>query len=122
MILRTPSHTKDETCPACVVAGEFIFLAHHSGGHEKTDVVFQAKASFKALRKTLQSVGADLHHMVQLTLYLKHKEDFSAVRDIFREYFEEGHYPARMTVFTDFINKNCLCMIDGTAVLNINGD
>lgn len=120
MILRAASHTKDDTCPACVVAGGFIFLAHHSGGHEKADAVFQAKASLKALQKTLQSVDANLDDMVQLTLYLKHRDDFAAVRDIFREFFTAGHYPARMTVFTDFINENCLCMIDGTAVVNSN--
>jgi len=122
MIVRTPSHTGDETCPACIVAGGFVFLAHHSGGHEKTDAVFQAKASFNALDKTLRAVGSDLNHMVQLTLYLKRREDFPSVRNIFREYFGEGHYPARMTVFTNFINKNCLCMIDGIAVLKVDKD
>ncbi|MBG6248470.1 RidA family protein [Candidatus Symbiopectobacterium endolongispinus] len=120
MILRAASHTKDDTCPACVVAGGFIFLAHHSGGHEKADAVFQTRTSLKALQKTLQSVDASLDDMVQLTLYLKHRHDFPAVRDIFREFFTARHYPARMTVFTDLINENCLCMIDGTAVVNSN--
>ncbi|WP_264624056.1 RidA family protein [Candidatus Symbiopectobacterium sp. NZEC135] len=120
MILRAAPHTKDDTCPACVVAGGFIFLAHHSGGHEKADAVFQAKASLKALQKTLQSVDASLDDMVQLTLYLKHRHDFPAVRDVFRKFFTDGQYPARMTVFTDFISDNCLCMVDGTAVVTAN--
>ncbi|ACS85974.1 RidA family protein [Musicola paradisiaca] len=122
MIMRAAPHTKDDTCPACVVAGGFIFLAHHSGGHEKADAVFQARASLKALSRTLQSVDASLNDMVQLTLYLKHRQDFPAVRDVFREFFTDGHYPARMTVFTDFISENCLCMMDGTAVVASSPD
>ncbi|MFT8211268.1 MAG: RidA family protein [Symbiopectobacterium sp.] len=84
---------------------------------KKLDAVFQARASLRALSKTLQSVNASLDDMVQLTLYLKHRHDFPAVRDTFREFFTDGHYPARMTVFTDFINESCLCMVDGTEVV-----
>ncbi|TKY82757.1 RidA family protein [Pectobacterium polonicum] len=115
MIIRMKTQCKDDTCPSCVVAGDFIFLAHHSGGHEKDDVEFQVRASLNALRKTLQSVNADLVDLVQLNLYLRHRADFSKAREIFREYFTEQKFPARTTVFTDFVNDRCLCMIDGVA-------
>lgn len=33
----------------------------------------------------------------------------------FNAYFEQGHFPARMTATTEFIDKDCLLMIEGTA-------
>jgi 2-iminobutanoate/2-iminopropanoate deaminase len=33
----------------------------------------------------------------------------------FADYFEEGEYPARMTSTTEFIDDDCMMMIDGIA-------
>ncbi|ATM97509.1 2-aminomuconate deaminase [Yersinia frederiksenii] len=115
MITRMKTHCKDDTCPSCVVAGGFIFLAHHSGGHEKVDIEFQIRASLNALRKTLRSVNAELEDMVQLNLYLRNRADFDKARNVFPEYFTEQQYPVRTTLFTDFVNESCLCMLDGVA-------
>jgi len=38
MIKRMPTHCGDETCPSCVIAGDYIYLAHHAGGFEKNDI------------------------------------------------------------------------------------
>jgi len=61
-----PTNCGDETCPACVVACDFIFLAHHAGGHEKNDIEHQMDICFNRLRNTLESVGATLDDMVQI--------------------------------------------------------
>jgi 2-iminobutanoate/2-iminopropanoate deaminase len=66
-----PTHCGDETCPSCVVAGDFIYLAHHAGGFEKNDIKHQMAATFARAKKTLESVGATLNDMVQINLYLK---------------------------------------------------
>ena len=109
-----PTHVGDETCPACVVAGDFIFLAHHGGGFEHDDVAAQLRAALERMRETLESVGASLDDMVQLNLYLKHVYDFEPARDVFPEFFKNG-FPARMTTVTEFIDQACLCQIDGMA-------
>lgn len=114
MIKRMPTHCGDETCPACVVAGDFIFLAHHAGGFEADDIVHQMHACFGALAKTLASVGAGLDDMVQINLYLRNMEDFARARDVFFEYFG-SEFPARMTTKTEFLDAACLCMLDGVA-------
>ena len=49
MIKRLPTHCGDETCPSCVVAGDYIFLAHHAGGFEKKDIAYQTIASFAVI-------------------------------------------------------------------------
>lgn len=114
MIKRLPTHCGDETCPSCVVAGDYIFLAHHAGGFEKNDITYQTRVAFEAMKNTLASVGATLDDMVQLNYYIKNTEDFRAGRDVFTEFFPNGA-PARMTVVTQFLDDNCLCQIDGIA-------
>ena len=114
MIRRLPTHCGDETCPSCVVAGDYIFLAHHAGGFEKNDIAHQTRVAFEAIKNTLASVGATLDDMVQLNYYIKNTEDFRTGRDVFTEYFPNGA-PARMTVVTQFLDDNCLCQIDGIA-------
>ena len=114
MIIRMPTHCGDETCPACVVAGDFIFLAHHAGGFESNDIVYQMNICFEKMERTLKSAGASLEDMVQINLYLRHIEDFRPARDVFFKYFKNG-FPARMASTTDFVDAACLCMLDGIA-------
>jgi len=115
MLKRMPTHCGDETCSSCVVAGDFIYLAHHAGGFEKQDIKHQMTATFERIKKTLKSVGASLDDMVQINLYLKNLDDFNGAREIFYSYFAKGGFPARMTSQTKFLSSDCLCMMDGVA-------
>ena len=115
MIRRMPTHCYDETCPSCVVAGDFIYLAHHAGKFDRQEITYQMRTAFDKMQKTLQSAGASLNDMVQINLYLRNLSDFDAAIDVFREYFDAGCFPARMTQTTDFLDAECLCMIDGVA-------
>ena len=47
MIRRMPTHCGDETCSSCVVAGDYIFLAHHGGGQDKEDIIYQCGTRLK---------------------------------------------------------------------------
>jgi 2-iminobutanoate/2-iminopropanoate deaminase len=114
MIKRMTTNCEDDTCPSCVIAGDYIFLAHHAGGHDKNDIVYQMEATLNNLRSTLNAVGGTLDDMVQINLYLKNIEDFRQARDVFYKYFQNG-FPARMTTTTNFVSPTCLCMIDGVA-------
>ncbi len=114
MIKRMPTHCGDETCASCVVAGDFVFLAHHAGGFESSDIVHQMNTCFEKMAKTLESVGASLDDMVQINLYLRSIEDFRPARDVFFKYFKNG-FPARMGGTTEFLDSACLCMLDGIA-------
>jgi len=115
MLKKMPTHCGDDTCASCVVAGDFIFLAHHAGGFEKQDINHQTRATFERAKSTLASVGASLNDMVQINLYLKNLNDFDGARKVFYEYFDKDNFPARMTSQTEFLDADCLCMIDGVA-------
>jgi 2-iminobutanoate/2-iminopropanoate deaminase len=114
MIQRMPTHCGDETCPSCVVAGDFVFLAHHAGGFDRQDIAHQTRKALDGIKKTLATAGATLDDMVQLNLYIKNIGDFNEGRNVFPEYFQNGA-PARMTVVTAFVDERCLCQIDGVA-------
>jgi len=114
MIIKMPTHCGDDTCSSCVVAGDFIFLAHHAGGFDKQEIAHQTRASFERIKQTLASVGATLDDIVQLNYYIKNTVDFDEGRKVFYEYFTNG-FPARMTVVTQFLDNACLCQIDAVA-------
>lgn len=115
MIKKIPTHYGDDTCSSCVIAGDFIFLAHHAGGFDKKEIEHQMRVTFESMRDTLSSVGATLNDMVQINLYLLNLSDFPKARGIFYEYFDKESFPARMTLTTEFLSQDCLCMIDGVA-------
>ena len=114
MIKRMPTHCGDDTCASCVVAGDFIFLAHHAGGFDSNDLAVQTRAALESAGRTLATVGTSFDDVVQVNYYIKSVDDFRKGADVFREFFKNGP-PARMTVVTDFISSGCLCMIDGVA-------
>ncbi len=114
-IKRLPTHCGDNTCPSCVIAGDYIYLAHHAGGFEKRDIRYQMRAVFESVKNTLAAVGATLNDMVQIHLYLYDLSDFDGATEVFNEYFDEDCFPARMTSTSEFLDEECLCMIDGVA-------
>jgi len=115
MMKKMLTHYGDDTCSSCVVAGDFIFLAHHAGGFDKQDIAYQMRAAFEGMEKTLRTVGATLNDMVQINLYMKDLSEFRTARDIFYEYFDKESFPARMRLETKFVDSRCLCMMDGIA-------
>ncbi len=115
MLRKMPTHCGDETCSACVVAGDFIYLAHHAGGFDQPDITHQMRAIFDRMESTLHTVGATLQDLVQINLYMRDLADFDAAREVFLEYFQPNCFPARMTLTSDFIDAECLCMMDGVA-------
>lgn len=109
-----PTHCGDETCSSCVIAGDYIFLAHHGGGQDVDDIVHQTRAALDSMSRTLAAAGASLDDVVQLNYYIKNVRDFRKGAGVFREYFKNGA-PARTTVVTEFIGPTCLCRMDGIA-------
>jgi enamine deaminase RidA (YjgF/YER057c/UK114 family) len=70
MLTRMTTRCLDETCFSCAVAGDFIFLARHTGGYDKDDIVYQMRAAFESMKKTLASAGATMDDIAQINLYL----------------------------------------------------
>jgi 2-iminobutanoate/2-iminopropanoate deaminase len=98
---------------SAVEAGDFVFLGLHRGAGD--DFTTQIDNTFKYIRETLAEFGLTLADLVKVNVWLKYIKDLPEMEKRFNKYFEKDHFPARMTSTTEFIDKDCLLMIDGTA-------
>jgi 2-iminobutanoate/2-iminopropanoate deaminase len=56
-----------------------------------------------------------LERVVKVNVFLKNIGDLPEMERVFSEYFENEKFPARITSTTEFIDSDCLMMIDGIA-------
>jgi 2-iminobutanoate/2-iminopropanoate deaminase len=98
---------------AAVEAGDFVFLGIRRGLGDT--FVAQLDNTFKNMELSLAEFGLTLADLVKVNVWLKHIEDLPEMEKRFRNYFEKDKYPARMTSTTEFIDEDCLIMIDGVA-------
>lgn len=77
---------------AGVVAADFP-----EGAAVLGDVGAETRAILTALSSMLEEVGLDLNQVVRSDVHLASLDDFDAMDAAYREFFEEGHYPARTT-------------------------
>ncbi|OAB39780.1 RidA family protein [Paenibacillus glacialis] len=103
---------------SAVVAGDYVFLGLHRGFGEK--FTEQIHDTFFHLKNTLLEVDVPIHNIVKVNVYLKDIKDLPEMERFFCEYFDTDKFPARMTSTTDFIDSDCLMMIDGIAYKRLN--
>ncbi len=96
-----------------VEAGDFIFLGLHRGGG--ADFATQCNNTIKYMENTLAEFGLTLEHLVKVNVWLKHIKDLPTMERQFGNFFASDKFPARMTATTEFIDQDCLLMIDGIA-------
>jgi 2-iminobutanoate/2-iminopropanoate deaminase len=98
---------------SAVAAGDYVFLGLHRGfGQSFREQIHDA---FSHLKKTLDQLDVPLDHVVKVNIYLKNIKDLPEMERVFFEYFEKDKYPARMTSTNEFIDADCLMMLDGIA-------
>jgi 2-iminobutanoate/2-iminopropanoate deaminase len=96
-----------------VAAGDYLFLGLHRGSGD--DFTTQFDNTIKYLQETLAKFDLTLADLVKVNVWLKHIKDLPEMEKRFCNYFEKDYYPARMTATTEFIDEDCLLMIEGIA-------
>ena len=96
-----------------VACGDYVFLGLHRGFGDS--FAAQLDGTFAYLKRTLGELGLSLESLVKVNVWLKDIRDLPEMEQRFRDYFAEGRFPARMTSPTEFIDDDCLLMIDGVA-------
>jgi 2-iminobutanoate/2-iminopropanoate deaminase len=101
-----------------VQAGDFVFVGLHRGGGDS--FAAQLDAVFSSLKTTLAEFEMTLSDLVKVNVWLKNIQDLPEMENLFRPYFPadaqgNDRFPARMTATTQFIDADCLLMIDGVA-------
>lgn len=98
--------------PHVKIAGPFIFVSGTSSrrpdnsfegvevdemGTTNLDIRKQTKAVIENIQSILQSVGADLHNIVDVTSFLVNMNDFGGYNEVYGQYFDYDG-PTRTTV------------------------
>lgn len=115
MITRIPTPFSYSTA---VAVGDYVFLGLHRGFGDSFSE--QIHDTFSNLQQTLLQVEVPLENIVKVNVYLKNIKDLPEMEKIFMEYFEQDKFPARMTSTTEFIDSDCLMMIDGIVYKGAN--
>ncbi|MFZ1706107.1 MAG: RidA family protein [Saprospiraceae bacterium] len=66
-------------------------------GTTNLDIRLQTKAVIENIKDILQSVGAELNHIVDVTTFLVNMNDFGGYNEVYGQYFDQNG-PTRTTV------------------------
>ncbi|MCD6546110.1 MAG: RidA family protein [Thermotogae bacterium] len=86
-----------------IKVGDFIFVSGqipvdpNSGELVKGDIREKTKRVLENLKAVLESAGSSLEKVVKVTVFVKDISNFTAINEIYSEYFKE-HKPARSFV------------------------
>ena len=75
------------------------------------DIKIQTRQVLENLKSILVEIGASTADVVKTTIFLKNLDDFSAVNEIYRDYFPNSA-PARSTVEVSRIPRGSLIEIE----------
>ena len=100
--------------PHVKVAGDFIFVSGTSSrrpdntiagvevidemGTKRLDIYKQTKAVLQNIDRNLQTVGAGLKDVVEVSSFLVNMNDFAGYNQAYGEFFDKATGPARTTV------------------------
>jgi 2-aminomuconate deaminase len=101
--------------PHAVVAGDFVFYSGQGardpksgetigvtldaqGKVESYNIEVQTRAVLENLRAVVHASGLTFADLVDVTVFLRHMEDFDAYNRVYGEYFAFPNPPARTTV------------------------
>ena len=102
------------------ICNDLVEISHFGGsrdssGNKLTTIEAQFVQSFTNLESALAEINLTLKHLMKVNVILKHIQDFQVMHKAWCRVFPDGHYPARTTITSDFIDEACLVQIDGTA-------
>ena len=105
-----------------IKANGFIYLSGQvaldpqSGEVVGSDIRQQTQRVIENIKGILEAAGANLHHVVKTTVFLKDMSDFSAMNEVYGRYFTSAP-PARSTVQVSRLPKDALVEIEVIAHL-----
>jgi 2-iminobutanoate/2-iminopropanoate deaminase len=80
------------------------------------DIRQQTERVLENVKSILEAGGANLHHVVKTTVFLKDMNDFAAMNEVYGKYFSAAP-PARSTVQVARLPKDALVEIEVIASL-----
>ncbi|SFM14687.1 RidA family protein [Pelosinus propionicus] len=104
-----------------IIAGNMIFVSGQLGinpkmGEMKNGFQEQATQSLLNLKAILEKAGAGMQDVVKTTVFLKDMNDFSAMNEIYKQYFTTS-FPARSAIEISKLPKDGLVEVEAIAMI-----
>ena len=105
-----------------VRAGNAIYVSGQlpidpaTGSFAGNNIASQTRQSLENIEDILASDGAKMGNVVKHTVYMKDKEEFGAMNDVYSQYFT-GDFPARVAVEVSCLPQDARVEIEAVAVL-----
>lgn len=102
--------------------GDMVFISGQlpidptTGVFAGEDIASQTRQALTNIRAILKSDGLTMANIVKTTVLLKNINDFSAMNEVYAEFFE-GAYPARAAFEVAALPKDSLIEIEAVAYL-----
>lgn len=106
-----------------VQAGGFLFLAGQipinpaTGKVEELTIEGQARQVFKNIEAILKAAGLTFDHVVRSEVFLKDMSHFSAMNEVYSEFFTNSIQPARHTIQVAKLPMDVLIEVTCTALI-----
>lgn len=108
-----------------VRTGDFLFLSSQLSVDLKEhrliegDIRQQTQKAMENIQFLLEQAGSSLANIVKIVVYMKRvKEDFEGMNEVYQQFFEKGHEPARVTVQAPSPLEGIDIEIEATAVVS----
>ncbi len=88
-----------------------------TGNFAAEDIEGQTRQVLTNIKALLESQGLTMDNVVKTTVFLKDINEFSAMNDVYAEFFTEGNYPARSAVQVAAIPKDARVEIEVVAAV-----
>ena len=103
-----------------VTHDDVVYIGHIGGvtdeeGNLLSTTKEQMEQTLKNLDDFLNEIDLSLKNVVKLTVILKDIDDFKEMHKVWKEYFDEGEYPVRSVITSEFVNDNIMVQVEGVA-------
>ena len=75
----------------------------------------QTRTSLSNVKAILEQAGSGMDKVIKTTVFLKDMNDFAAMNEVYKSFFEEGSFPARSAVQVARLPKDALVEIEAVA-------
>jgi 2-iminobutanoate/2-iminopropanoate deaminase len=104
-----------------IKSGSLVFVSgqvpiNPATGEIRGDIRVQTRQSLENIKAILEAAGSSLSMVAKTTVFLKNLDDFSAMNEVYAEYFPRNA-PARSTVEVSRIPRGALVEIEAIAAL-----
>jgi 2-iminobutanoate/2-iminopropanoate deaminase len=105
-----------------VEVGSFLFTSGQvpidaGTGQIPRGIEKQTEKSLLNIKGIIEAAGSGMNDIIKTTVYITDMNNFTAMNEVYKSFFEEGIYPARSCVEVSRLPKDALVEIE--AVVNL---